>query len=339
MEPEKKPPNDLLQYRGRKELVQPVVVTPGESDAQRSNGTLKERPLPLLRKRSGSLSSPIIITKSSKAAKKEKQRHSVMVAPPPSSSTTNTNCASSTSLPTYGYAATEDDDPDLAEMSAYEEKRAAYSCSDAPRHAKALPPLPTKSGALPGPHILVPRKTSSQGNKQFSRHGPTSPGREEPRSRSRSIPRQDGRVGVSPPPWQRNRYASQEERHEAASEEEEPTPEAAPEVNTVLVVVPAHTELDAGAYQDYRHGILNNRRHTQLLYKHCFVCCRGDQGELSEITAVTGRVVSDAIGASETRPIFRRIAICYQCQLNRNLLDPLIQLPAESIALFHPLLR
>jgi len=115
------------------------------------------------------------------------------------------------------------------------------------------------------------------------------------------------------------------------------------EDDTVLITIPSTKQLDPTSQQRYRNGVLNeridsgNNGNIGINETHCFVCLDRSPASLMSITAVTGKLASDAIGAGGERPIYRRINICYGCQMKRNLLDPLIRLPRESIRLFKPL--
>lgn len=197
----------------------------------------------------------------------------------------------------------EEEDPDIAEMQHFEERRAvyergekrtAYSCDDAKET----------------------RITITVNN---------TPWDESP---------------MSTPPIEKNLDQAPSFLSYMVPSPRVPSPRALGIINA-LVVIPSGASLNTGAYSKFRNGILNERLEPHEQYRHCFVCerlCNEDGGELRSITAVTGRVVVQTIGAGGERQIFRQINICTQCQFQRDLNDPLIPLPPSSLALFKPLI-
>ena len=122
--------------------------------------------------------------------------------------------------------------------------------------------------------------------------------------------------------------------------QERPEPEAPlPPVDTTVVNIPVGKSTSTEASRKYRTGVLNHRRDDLPVTSsppHCFVCLAPSDA-LVTLTVLTGRLTMCALGASDEKPIFREIDICDACQWGRDLANPMVVLPPESLALFRPL--
>jgi len=117
-------------------------------------------------------------------------------------------------------------------------------------------------------------------------------------------------------------------------------------VKNTVVLTPEGGSLDPASCRLFRTGVLNERKPINCRNNNdgedendCFVCCRTqlEYGSVRSITALTGRLVLGAVGTEGERPIFRVINICNECQFKRDLSNPLVPLPAQSLALYKPL--